>query len=239
MKINWLYQQGDVRKTKKGRKKNLPTMTGSKGFFNILTSRNKEFFGVVWEIPGKKDEQDRYGFKVFDNDLNTITEGDYKLPYPGKLSEIYQHYLTNKGDYFISVMEYSEPESRGVFRNYLYYKAMHILQLTNEGIEDFTIDLEGKRVEAMTMSSDNDHIFTFVGIYGDQGKSGVTGLFFLRADFDKKALVDQGFEKFGKDFITQDWSDRQGSRVVGSHRQERMGERRAWCPQRMVGQQAK
>jgi len=180
----------------------------SKGFFNILTSRNKQFFGVVWEIPGKKDEQDRYGFKVFDNDMNTITEGDYKLPYPGKLSEIYQHYLTNKGDYFISVMEYSEPESRVVFRNYLFYKAMHILQLTNEGIEDFTIDLEGKRVEAMTMSSDNDHIFTFVGIYGDQGKSGVTGLFFLRVDFDKKALIDQGFEKFGKDFITQDWSDR-------------------------------
>ncbi|MEN9400255.1 MAG: hypothetical protein RL632_1358 [Bacteroidota bacterium] len=181
----------------------------SKGFFTILTSRDKNFFGVVWEIPGKKDEQDRYGFKVFDNEMNTTTEGDYKLPYPGKLSQIDQHYLTNKGDYFISVMEYSEPENKGIFRNYLYYKAMHILQLTNEGIEDFTINIEGKRVEAMTMSSDNEHIFTFIGIYGEQGKSGVSGVFFLRADFDKKALIDQGFERFGTDFITQDWSDRQ------------------------------
>lgn len=181
----------------------------SKGFFTILTSRDKQFFGVVWEIPGRKDEQDRYGYKVFDNDMNVTTEGDYKLPYPGKLSQIDQHYLTNKGDYFISVMEYTEPENKGIFRNYLYYKAMHILQLTNEGIEDFTINIEGKRVEAMTMSSDNDHLFTFIGIYGEQGKSGVSGVFFLRADFDKKALIDQGFERFGTDFITQDWSDRQ------------------------------
>jgi hypothetical protein len=180
----------------------------SKGFFNILTSRDKQFFGVVWEIPGKKDEKDSYGFKVFDSNMNVTTEGDYKLPYPGKLSEITQHYLTNKGDYFISVVEYSEPDKK-IFNKYLYYKAMHVMQLTNEGIEVFDIDIEGKRVEAMTMSSDNDHVFTFIGIYGEYGKSGVNGLFFLRADFDKKALIDQGFEKFGNDFITQDWSDRQ------------------------------
>jgi hypothetical protein len=180
----------------------------SKGFFNILSSRDNQFFGVVWEIPGKKDEKDRYGFKVFDKALNAISEGDYKLPYAGKLSEINQHYISNKGDYFISVMEYSEPEEKKLFRNHLYYKAMHILQVTNEGIEEFTIDIEGKRVEAMTMNSDNDHVFTCIGIYGEQGKSGVSGLFYLRADFDKRALIDQGFERFGNDFITQDWSDR-------------------------------
>jgi hypothetical protein len=185
----------------------------SKGFFNILTSRNKNYFGVVWEIPGKKDDKDRYGYKVFDSEMNTITEGDYKLPYVGKLSEITQHYLTNKGDYFISVMEYSEPEEKKIFRNFVYYKAMHIMQLTNDGIEEFTINIEGKRVEAMTMNSDNDRVFTLVGIYGEQGKSGVSGLFFLRADFDKKTLIDQGFERFGNDFITQDWSDRAKERA--------------------------
>ena len=181
----------------------------SKGAFNILTSRNKQFFGVVWVIPGKRDEQDSYGFKVFDNEMNTTIDGEYKLPYPGKLSEISEHYLTNKGDYFISVMEYSEPEEKKLFRNYLYFKAMHILQLTNEGIEVFDIDIDGKRVEAMTMSSDNEHVFTLIGIYGNMGKSGVSGLFYLRADFDKKALIDQGFEEFGTDFITQDWTDRE------------------------------
>jgi hypothetical protein len=59
------------------------------------------------------------------------------------------------------------------------------------------------------MNSDNNRLFTVTGIYGEQGKAGVSGLFYLRANFDKQEVVDEGFEKFGKDFITQDWSDRQ------------------------------
>jgi hypothetical protein len=95
---------------------------------------------------------------------------------------------------------------------------MHILHITPDDLEDFTIDLEGKRVEAMTMNSDNNQVFTIAGIYGDQGKAGVTGLFYLRADFNKQEVIDEGFEKFGKDFITQDWSDRQKEKAEKKER---------------------
>lgn len=190
----------------------------SKGFFNIISSRDKAFFGVVWEIPGKKDEKDRYGYKIYDNEMNEVSDGDYKLPYEGKLSQINLHYLSNTGDYFISVTEFEQPEAKKIFRNYLNYKAMHILHITPDDLEDFTIDLEGKRVEAMTMNSDNNQVFTITGIYGDQGKAGVTGLFYLRADFNKQEVIDEGFEKFGKDFITQDWSDRQKEKAEKKER---------------------
>lgn len=180
----------------------------SKGFFNIIGSRNRAFFGIVWEIPGKKEEKDRYGFKIFNNDLVEVNEGDYKLPYEGKLSTINEHYLSNTGDYFISVTEFMPSEDKKLFKDYLSYKAMHILHITEDNLEDFAIDLKGKRVEAMTMNSDNDKIFTITGIYGEQDKIGVSGLFYLRADFTKQEIINEGFEKFGKDFITQDWSDR-------------------------------
>ncbi len=181
----------------------------SKGFFNIISSRDKNYFGVVWEIPGKKDEKDRYGFKIFDKELKEFTDGDYKLPFAGKLSVINQHYLSNTGDYFINVTEFTEPAEKKLFKSYLNYKAMHILHITSDDLVDFEINLEGRRVEAMTMNSDNNRLFTVTGIYGEQGKAGVSGLFYLRANFDKQEVVDEGFEKFGKDFITQDWSDRQ------------------------------
>jgi hypothetical protein len=179
----------------------------SRGFFDVINSRNNDFFGVIWEIPGKKEEKDKYGFKIFDNDMNEISEGDYKMPFEGNLSSIHQHYLSNTGDYFISVIEYSEGDKK-LFRKYLNYKAMHIFHINPDGIEEFTLSLEGKRVEALTMNSDNERIMTLTGIYGDQGKAGVSGLFYMRADFDKQEVIDEGFEKFGKDFITQDWSDR-------------------------------
>lgn len=181
----------------------------AKGFFNVISSRDNQFFGVIWEIPGKKEEKDRYGFKIYDTEMTEISEGDYKLPYEGQLSKIDQHYLSNTGDYFISVVEFTPAAEKKMFRSYLNYKAMHILHITNEGIDDFEINLSGKRVEAMTMNSDDKRIFTLTGIYGDENIAGVSGLFFLRANFDKQEVIDEGFEKFGKDFITQDWTNRQ------------------------------
>jgi len=180
----------------------------SRGSFDVITSRDKTFFGVVWSVPGKKGSKDHYGFKIMDSDLNEVSSGDYDLPYDSKLCAITNYYLSNTGDYFLSLTEYQAGEKK-VFRSYLDYKAVHILHITPDDIEDMTIDLEGKRIEAMVLNSDNDKIFTITGIFGDKGKAGVSGLMYFRANFSKKEILDEGFEKFGKDFITQDWSDRQ------------------------------
>lgn len=185
----------------------------ARGSFNVISSRNKEFFGVVWEIPGKREEKDRYGFKILDDELNEVSDGDYRLPFRGDLSNIGQYYLSNTGDYFISVTEYSPQEEKKIFKGYMNYKAMHILHITPEGINDFNLNLGGKRVEAMTLSSDNDRIFTITGIFGETGKAGVDGLFYQKLDFTKQVVLDEGFEYFTKDFIVQDWTDREKDRA--------------------------
>lgn len=180
-----------------------------RGSFSIIESRDRQFFGVIWEILGRKESKTTYGFHIYDNEMNTISVGEYELPYDVDLSSIYSHHLSNTGDYFISILEYEKTEEKKLFRNYLQYKAFHISHVTPESLENFTLNLDGKRVEAMTMESDDDHILTITGIYGTTLKSGITGVFYLRADFDKKEIIDEGFESFGKDFITQDWNDRQ------------------------------
>jgi hypothetical protein len=185
--------------------------TVNKGFFNVITSRDNKYLGIFWEIPSKKERSDRYGYKIFDHDLNEINTGEYELPFEGRFSEISEHYLSNTGDYFICVKEFKKSE-RISLTNHMDYKAMHILHATEDGIEDFELNLEGKRVEAMTMNSDNQRILTLTGVYGDNNIPGVSGIFYVRANFDSQEVVDQGFEPFGKDFITQDWTERQRDR---------------------------
>jgi hypothetical protein len=181
----------------------------NKGFFSVITSRDNKYLGVIWEIPSKKEVSDRYGFKIFDGELNEINSGDYSLPFEGRYAEIDQHYLSNTGDYFVSATEYMPSDSKGSLIRYMDYKAMHIFHITSEGLEDFDINLDGKRVEAISLNSDNKRILTLTGIYGDNRVAGVSGMFFIRANFDKQEIIDEGFEKFDNNFITQDWSDRQ------------------------------
>ena len=181
----------------------------NKGSFFIEQSKDKNYFVLLWEIPGQKEERDRYGFKIFDKNLVELNSGDYKLPFEGANTTIDQHILSNSGDYFISVTEYFPIEKKGIFRKEQHFKAVHLLQVHEEGLEDFVINMEEKRVEALQLETNDAGLFTAVGVYGDKGTNGAKGLFHLFVDFKKKQITHQGFEDFSEEFITKNWNEKQ------------------------------
>ncbi|MFT6923976.1 MAG: hypothetical protein ACJA1C_002996 [Crocinitomicaceae bacterium] len=178
------------------------------GSFDLYQSQSRGFFAVVWTVPGKKEEQATYGFKIYNENLEEVREGEYEVPFKEKISTINDFYLSDSGDLFVSITEYKESENK-IFRRYDDYVSVHIYHISEDDESEMEIDLDGKRVEAMSFSSDNDRIFVITGIYGDKDKSGVTGMFYLKADFKDQEIVVEGFEEFGEDFITSDWSDRE------------------------------
>ncbi len=183
------------------------------GSFSIYPSQNKEYFSVVWTIPGKREEETRYGYRVYDQNLAVMSEGEYEFPFPSKYCTVNMMYLSNTGDFFTVVTEYQESDTKRLFNNYSNYKTMHIYHITPDGMEDVEIDLEGKRIEALSLNSDNNRQFIITGTYGDRGKAGIKGLFYLRLDFKSQEILAEGFEEFADDFITQDWSDRQKKKM--------------------------
>jgi hypothetical protein len=185
----------------------------SRGFFEIIHSKQRNHYGVVWEIPGRKESKTVYGFRIFNKNSELISKGEYELPFEDGLSTIYAHHLSNTGDYFISLMEYHYTSERKITRN-KDFKAFHVYHVTASELEDFSFDLKGNRVVAASMSSDDDHMLTITGVYGENNTTGISGVFYLRADFDRREILDEGFEKFGKDFITQDWSEKQKNRAT-------------------------
>lgn len=180
-----------------------------KGKFKIVNSKDKQFFGVIWETYEKSEAKTNYGFHIFNKDLGTVSKGSYQLNYSDEESYIYSHHLSNTGDYFISSFEYSKPDEKKIFNRYLQYKAFHIAHVTSNGLKDYILDLQGKRVETMSIESDNNHFLTITGVYGELKKIGINGIFYLRLDFNKQEIIKKGFEEFKTDFITQDWTDKQ------------------------------
>ena len=194
----------------------------SKGWFDVIMSSNEKYFGVVWEVPGRQSERDLYGFKIFDTELNVLTDGEYPLPFEPKLSTIHSHHISNNGDYFLALTEYKLDEKYKLFKNHLNYKALHIYHITDDGLQDFKLDLDGKRVEAMTMTSDTNDIFTITGIYGNMDEAGVTGVFHQCVDLKSEQTLSKGFKLFADDFITQGWSERQKKKA---EKKEKKGKR--------------
>ena len=191
-----------------------------KGWFDVIQSNSGEYFAIIWEIPGKKDERDRYGFKIFDTQMNEINEGEYRLPFESELSTIHGHYLSNDGDYFLSISEYERGERNGLFRDNREFVALHIYHLAQDGLQDFTLDVDDRRIVAMTLSTASTDSLTVTGIYGAKDTPGVDGVFYQRIDLVRGETVLEGFKKFDQDFITQDWTDRE---IERSERREERG----------------
>ena len=179
-----------------------------KGMFNVIASQDQKYLGVVWELPGRRDEKGVYGFKILGQNLEVVNEGEYPIPFKAELSTIHSHYISNQGDYFLVLSEFSEVVSKNPFKNYTNFKALHILHITDTGLQDFTLSLEGRRIEALTITSDERQVFTITGVYGDENVEGVSGVFNQRIDYRTGKVLQEGFMKFDDAFITENWSDR-------------------------------
>ncbi|PWL30559.1 MAG: hypothetical protein DCO96_06170 [Fluviicola sp. XM-24bin1] len=190
-----------------------------RGWFDVIQSNNGKYFAVIWEIPGKKEERDRYGFRIYDTDMNEINEGDYRLPFTSELSTIHGHYLSNDGDYFLSISEYEKGERNSIFRDNREFVALHIYHIAQDGLQDYKLDVDDRRIIAMTLSTATTDSLTVTGIYGMKDTPGVDGVFYQRIDLRKGEATMEGFKKFDQDFITQDWSERDINRL--ERREER------------------
>lgn len=164
--------------------------------FSILTSDNRNFLGVVWEIPGKKSISDSYGYVVMDSDMNEIQNGEYSVPFEGNMSTINEHHISNMGDYFISVTEHNKPNNRLFSRSFENFKALHVYKLRSNELHEFSIDLESKRIDDINMSSNNNNMFTLSGIYGTGRNKNIEGVFVLSFDADADSVVYNGFMPF-------------------------------------------
>ena len=185
----------------------------SNGGYNIIQSEDKRFFAVFWLIAGKKKDGDIYGYSVFNDEFEKINEGEYEMPFQSQYSKIETHYLANSGDFFIAVKEFQEPTQKRVFNNYLEYKAMHIYQVVPDGLEDYVVRLQGRRVEAISIDTDETNQFLITGVYGDANSEGVKGLFYLKLDYENQAVTAESYVEFQKDFIVEDWSQKEIERA--------------------------
>ncbi len=180
-------------------------------YFNVLQSKNKEFLEVEYSVPGGKDESDRFGYKVMNKDFSVVSEGEYESPYPSKESDFVNRYLSNTGDLFLGMKVYNVNE-KGRVRDFSSLRKYVVFLIQNGELTEMDLAIGDKRVSDLTFSSDNNKVLTCTGLYGE-GLNGSKGVFYFQMDFKKQEIINEGYSEFTKDFITQDFTDRQKERV--------------------------
>ncbi|MDG1776002.1 MAG: hypothetical protein P8H33_01295 [Crocinitomicaceae bacterium] len=176
-----------------------------KGSFDVVFSSRGNYFGVTWELPGRKDRRLVYGFTIYNDELKKINDGEYPLSYDPKYVRVLRHHVSNSGAYFMAFSEL-KASKKVVLRNTPVFKKLHVYHIDTSGLRDLVIDVAGRRIEAMAMSTTTQDEFVVTGVYGLDNVLGVSGIFHKKLRLSDGELIVESYKDFAPEFITDGWS---------------------------------
>ena len=186
------------------------------GSFNHYVSENEEHLLIQYNLPYVKEESEKFGFHVFDKNLETVWEKEMTLPYKEELFGIEHFRISDKGNILLLGQLYEEKkEARKRKRegkpNYTY----HVISYTNNGetVNEYPIVVDDNFLTDMTIVEDDNQDIICAGFYSDKGTFSIKGSYFLKIDGKTKNIVSKTFKEFGIDFITQNMTKREEKKV--------------------------
>jgi hypothetical protein len=195
---------------------------GAKPNFNFMVSQNRNFFLVYYEIPGKRENRDVYGYTLFDSTFNEIKRGEYLLPFDGNLSTINEHHVTNQGEYLLVVTEHKDKNDRFFGRDWENFKALHVFKINKDTLKEFYVNINDKRIDDIAISSNNENRVALTGLYGTGNQSGIQGIFTITLDTGKDSILNYSYAPFNRDILKESRTERQMNRL--EKRSENVGE---------------
>ncbi len=179
------------------------------GSFNYSVSSDSSKILVYYNQPYVKNGPEKFGFSVYDTDLNPVWNKDISTPFNEDLFSVMGYRVANNGDVYLSGKEYKN-ELKGKNRDNKPSYVYHILSYTDKGehMKDYEIDLGDKFITDLQFALDDEKALRCGGFYSMNSSQGIKGTFYITIDLESKKTMTSNFKPFPEDFITQGWSQR-------------------------------
>ena len=190
--------------------------------FDKSISRDRSKVAIYYNIPNEKEEQESFGFHVFDENMDLLWEKEVELPYNAEKFDKRGLRVDDDGNVYLLGRLYEETakERKKEAPNYTY----ELIYYTNKGqsSDTYTFELsdDEKFITDLQFEITKEKDIICAGFYSENlTKKGIPrgtsikGSFFLKVDGDTKAIISQSDAEFGIDFITQNLSEKAEKKV--------------------------
>jgi hypothetical protein len=184
------------------------------GGFGYDKSPDSTKMMIYASMPYVKEGPEKFGFAVHDESMKEIWKKDIELPYKEELFGVEGYDVSNKGNVFITGIEYKERKEAKKRKGKPNHK-YHILGYFDNGarVKDYEIDLGDKFVTDLTATVRDNEDLICTGFYSDNGNWSIRGTFFLTIDGETKKIKTKSFKEFDEDFITEGLSEREEAKA--------------------------
>ncbi len=166
-------------------------------------SPQNNFLVVDYLIPAKKETYDRFGYNILNEQMVSVREGEYEIPYDSKLSAVEARHLTDKGDYFLGVSVFSKAYY-SIWKDFGQVdKSVLIHMSPGDSLKMYELDLEQRKVYNFVINS-NDSAAILTGTWGDEDSKGAKGVFYSSFSFRLNKMDLPKFLEFPKEILEQE-----------------------------------
>lgn len=167
------------------------------GNFLIWQSADSSKFMIIQNPPFDRYQGEKFNFKVYNNNLENLSNFGASLPYKDEDVTISDYYLGNDGTIYLLVRVFKADKERGQDRSF--YTILSTNGTTGSFAE-FQVKLPDRDIETIALRLDDKNKKVIcAGLYSDitKGYTGkkVDGLFFLKVDIAKNAIESSGYQK--------------------------------------------
>jgi len=175
--------------------------------YSFTTSADSSYLLFVSDLPTNKDDKDKFGFIVYDNEMNEVWS-EKEIEVDEEEDDFYRYDMQVGNDGKIYLLAKVYDTSRKYKRGEINYSfKMMVYDEEGEGEpEEFDVTLEGEHVTDITFERLDNGQIQVAGFYSTDGY-GQNGVFNMLFDADH-TISNQSTTEFPTDFIVQHSSEK-------------------------------
>ncbi len=194
----------------------------AEGSFASHISKDSTKLLIYNDLPYNKNESERFGFRVFDDDFSLIWEKDVALPYPDSKFTVEEYQVDDLGNVHLLGVLY-EDNVKWRRRGNPTYQYIILSYLNNgEDVEEFRIDLDNKFITDLTFRVNKKGELICSGFYSEKGTYSIKGVYYFRLNPSNRTINNKHFEPFPFDFLTQHLSDKRKQKAKNAEERNDM-----------------
>jgi hypothetical protein len=177
------------------------------GTFKTWQSKDSTKFLVIQVPPYEKYDNEKFGFKVYNSNLDNLSNFSISLPYKDKNVTVTDYYLGNDGTIYMLVHVEKEKDQKEKGQDLSFYSIL-TLKGKDGALSEYDLKLPNKDIETIALRLDDktDDVICS-GLYSDITKgytgSKIDGLFYLRVNVAKKEIDATGFKSIDNSVLAE------------------------------------
>lgn len=165
---------------------------------------------VSYSLPYQKKTKEKFGFHVFDQDMNLLWKKNIVLPYLEELFAIKKMKVDNEGNaYFVGKLFREKTRNRNRTGNPNYDYLVLSYSKDNAQANEYKIQLKEKFITDLQVDIAPNKDIVCAGFYSNESSYAVKGSFYLSIDNEQKTVNKSSYKEFGMDFITHNMTAKQ------------------------------